>query len=306
MKRRMIALALVLLLACTGYAESGQDSGPVYVENEWNFVEGSLDISGGIPEDAGGMLAAIREAGVLRVGTEPCFPPQEFIDPALSGQAQYVGSDVELARRVAERMGVALEIIPMEFTHVLDAVADGECDLVISALSYIPDRAAKVTMSKGYHFSEGGVGSGLLIRAADAGTITGLESLKGLNIAAQSGSLQEALAAQNISEYREFRRPDAMQSVYDAVSSGLADAAIVDVESTRSYVENNPEKGLALVEGVHFSLEPQFDGDRVAAKKGELQLMYFVNGVIDEILEKGEYRKWYDAYEEYAKRIDAE
>ena len=297
---RIVALIMAAVLACVCLAESGPESGHVYVENEWNFVEGAMDIAEGIPEDAAGVLGAIREAGVLRVGTEPYFPPQEFIDPALRGQDQYVGSDMELARRIAQRMGVALEIIPMEFTHVLDAVAEGECDLVISALAYVPDRASRVTLSKGYHFSEGGVSSGLLIRAADAGAITDLSGLDGLNIAAQSGSLQEALAAQNITGYREFRRPYAMQAVYDAVAGGLADAAVVDVESALAYIETNPEKSLALVEGVQFSLEPQFDGDRVAAKKGELQLMYFVNGVIDEILAAGEYRKWYDEYEAYA------
>lgn len=303
MKRRIAALALAAMLACLCLGEPAQESEPVYMENEWNFVEGSMDISGGIPEDAGGVLGAIREAGVLRVGTDPYFPPQEFIDPAQSGQAQYVGSDMELARRIAQRMGVALEIIPLEFTHILEAVAEGECDLVISALSYIPDRASRATLSKGYHYAEGGISSGLLIRAADAVAITGPDSLKGLDIAAQSGSLQEALAAQNLADYRQFRRPTSMQAVYDAVADGLVSAAVVDVESTRSYIESNPDQGLALVEGVHFSLEPQFDGDRVAARKGELPLMYFVNAVIDEILEKDEYRQWYDAYMTYAKDL---
>ena len=39
------------------------------------------------------------------------------------------------------------------------------------------------------------------------------------------------------------------------------------------------------------------------AKKGELQLIYFVNGVIDEILESGTYEKWIEAAQERADEL---
>jgi len=60
--------------------------------------------------------------------------------------------------------------------------------------------------------------------------------------------------------------------------------------------------GLALVPDVRFKLDEQFDGDRIAAKKEEYQLLYFVNGVIDEVLASGEYMAW---YEEAAERANA-
>lgn len=300
--RRMIA-ALLCLLMLAGAAAEGV---PQYVENEWNFVENEMDVSQGIPEDAEGVLASIKEAGVLRVGTEPYFPPQEFIDPARSGQDCYVGSDMEMARYIAQRMGVALEIIPMEFTHVLDAVADGECDLVISALAYTPERADKVTLSKGYSYTGAEANLGILIRAADAAHIQSVDDLSGKNLVAQSGSLQEALLAQNVTVYREFRRLESVQGVYDAVSSGAADIGAVDIESAEMYIRNNPDCGLALAGNITFTLEPQFDGDRVAAKKGEYQLMYFVNGVIGELLATGRYRQWFNEYEAYAATLEQE
>ena len=73
-----------------------------YVENEWNYVDGSMDISGGIPETANGVLARIRERGVLRVSTELYYAPQEFIDPDQEGQDSYTGADMELARAIKE------------------------------------------------------------------------------------------------------------------------------------------------------------------------------------------------------------
>ena len=105
---------------------------------------------------------------------------------------------------------------------------------------------------------------------------------------------------ENVAYYRQFRRLSSIKAVYEAVESGQADAAAVNLEAAQGYIENNPECGLALVKGVTFVLEPQFDGDRVAARKGELALIYFVNGVIDELLASGQYEAWYAAAEKKA------
>lgn len=302
---RLVALALAALLAVApALSESleADDANAQYIENAWNFVDVSLDVSAGIPVDAAGVLADIREAGVLRVATEPYFPPQEFIDPDLSGQESYVGADMALARLIAQRMGVELQIVPMDFSEVLNAVSDGTCDLTISALSYTPGRAAQVTFSKGYYFAGTRSGSGLMIRAADSGRITGVASLVGRNIAAQSGSLQEAQMYENVFHYREFRRMNSVQALYNALMDGTVDAAMVDTQTGHAYIEGNPRCGLMMVPGVHFTLEEQFEGDRVAARKGEGQLIAFVNGVIDEVLSSGQYMEW---YEEAARRADA-
>ena len=58
-----------------------------------------------------------------------------------------------------------------------------------------------------------------------------------------------------------------------------------------------------LVEGEHFMLEDAFDGDRIAGKKGELQLMYFINGIIDELLASDQYDAWYTMYEQRAAQL---
>ena len=266
----------------------------LYHENQWNFVEDSMDISGGIPADTLGRLAKIRETGKLTVATEPYFAPQEFIDPDFSGQDQYVGADMKLARLIAQRMGVELEIVPLDFTEVLSSISKGTYDLAISGLSYTPGRASSMELSKGYHFSTEGTGVGLIIRREDAEDLKQSTDLFGMDLAAQSGSLQELLVAQNIPNYRKFIRPGSIQEVYDAVSEGRADSAGVDIESARLYIENHPDCGLTLMEGVEFELEEQFQGDRIAGPNDDLELMYFVNGVIDEVLSSGKYEEWFE------------
>ena len=271
-----------------------------YVENEWNYVDGAMDVSGGgIPEDAGGRLARIRASGKLTVATEPYFPPQEFIDETRTGQDRYVGADMEMARMIADRMGVELEIVPLDFTEVLTSVAEGKYDLAISALAFTPGRAATLEMSKGYYFTGEAASSGLLIRGEDAQAICRIEDLAGRDIVAQSGSLQEAMAAENIMTYRQFRRVGSVEDVYEAVMTGEADAGIVDLENARAYIERNPGCGLAIIPDIYFSLQPQYQGDRIAAKKGELELIYYVNGIIDELLESGQYDRWFEEYTQY-------
>ena len=276
----------------------------LYVENNWNFVEESMDISGGIPENAVGRLEKIRQAGVLTVATEPYYAPQEFIDPSLKGQEQYVGADMELARLIARRMGVELEIVPLEFSDVLTDVADGKYDLAVSGLAYTPGRASSMELSKGYHVSDVEIANGLMIRESDRDLIRSTEDLADKDLVVQSLSLQEMLMAQNTPRYRQFRRVSTIQEVYDAVSGGEADAAVVDIENAGTYIQSHPDCGLYIIPGIGFQMDEQFKGDRIAAKKGEIQLMYFVNGVIDEILLDGSYEKWFGEYSDYAARLD--
>ena len=288
--RRLLCLLLCMLLVS---GAAGAASAETYGENAFGFVDAVMDSRNGIPEDAEDRLARIREVGVLRVATEPYFAPQEYIDPSLSGQDQYVGADMELARMIADRMGVTLEIVPMKFTEVLPSLAQGDCDLAISALAYTPGRAAQYTLSLGYHFSEETEGSGLLIRTEDREEIRSLEDLAGRDLAAQRGTLQESLLAEHVTDYRQFRRLVSVREVYLALQRGKADAAMVDRETARSYLDSHPGCGLMLVDGLGFGMAEECRGDRIAARKGETQLVAFVNDIIREVVESGQYERWY-------------
>ncbi len=289
--RRVLLLCLLAVLPALPLLSAGAEK-PVLKENAWNYVEVSLDVSGGIPEDAEGRLALIRQRGVLRVATEPYFPPQEYIDESRSGQEQYQGADMDLARLIAQRMGVELEIIPMDFSDVLLSVVGSKCDLAIAALSYTPARAESVELSKGYHYADDLKGSSLLVREAEKDLFPDMKSLENKILAAQQGTLQESQAADNIQYYLEFRRFSTVDDIYAALQSGEADAAVVETENTRSWLEAHPDSGLCLLPNISFKPSTAEDGHRVAAKKGEIELIAFVNGVIDEVLSSGQYDTW--------------
>ena len=58
-----------------------------------------------------------------------------------------------------------------------------------------------------------------------------------------------------------------------------------------------------MVQDYKFELGEEYDGMRVGAKKGETDLIDYVNTCIDELLESGQYSQWYDEYTEYAKKL---
>ena len=304
LKRFFIINLIGLLLAIGTTTELfAQESTEQYVRNEWNFIDRSMDISHGIPEDAAGVLGRIRDRRTLRIATEPYFPPQEFIDPTKVGSKRFVGSDIDLAQLIADRMGVTLEIVPMEFSEVLSSLDENTCDLAISALSFVPSRAAAYEMSKGYYFSENNSGNGILIRSEDQDKFHSIEDFSDKVIAAQRGSLQESLMAENFPGYKEFIRFKSTQEVYSALEDGKIDAAMVDIETAENYIEKEAGIQLMLLPDFQFLLEEYYQGDRIAAKKGQLQLIYFVNAVIDEVLESGQYMEWYKEAEDLAQSL---
>ena len=111
MKKAMaILLAAVLALACT--ACGGSKNG-----------------------ETKDRLAQIKEKGYIELCTEPYFAPHEYVDPNKSGEDQYQGMDIEVARYIADKLGVVLKITALDFTAVLAGVADGKYDFAISAIA---------------------------------------------------------------------------------------------------------------------------------------------------------------------------
>ena len=116
----------------------------------------------------GDLLDKIQERGELIVGTSPDFPPNEFIDSTKTGQAQYVGSDIELAKYIAKKMGVKLTIKAASFDTVLANLQTEEIDLAITGLAYTPARAQQMEMSIGYNMTEDTGGQAVIIAKKDA------------------------------------------------------------------------------------------------------------------------------------------
>ena len=247
-------------------------------------------------------LAQIKEKGVITVATEPYFAPYEFIDPSRPADDQIVGVDVELAKYIADKIGVKLELVPLEFTAVQAGVAEGKYDLALSALAYSPTRAEAMNLTNVYRASD--TGYGFLCRAEDKDKYTSIESLENAVVITQSGSVQEGLYKENVKKCKEFKLVSSMTDGYLAVSEGKADVCITAIASGDLYSEANP--GLATT-SFRFSIDPNMNGVVGAAPpEGTDSLVEIVNQCIKELVDKGQIEAWETEYKAYAAKLGIE
>ncbi len=245
-------------------------------------------------------LEQIKEKGYIEFCTEPYWAPNEFIDPTKTGDEQYVGTDIELAKLIAEKIGVDLKINPLDFSAVLIGTADGKCDMAISAIAWSPTREMAMRLSNGYSFDET-VGYGFLVREEDVDKYTSIEDLANATVITQSGSVQEAIYNQYCGNAKNFKLVANMTDGYLAVAENKADVCITAIGSAELYAEANG--GLAVPD-FKFDTDPQMSATVVATPlDGTDALMDVINEVIADVVENDKYQEWEDYYKEYAKGL---
>jgi len=100
------------------------------------------------PEDPplASQLARVTARGRLRVGYVVDALPYAFVN----ARGDLVGFDIELAHRLAQDLGLSLELVPVEFTAIAQHLAAADCDLVMSGIALTPRRAAAMAFSRPY------------------------------------------------------------------------------------------------------------------------------------------------------------
>ena len=250
-------------------------------------------------------LAKIKEVGVLTVCTEPYFAPLEFIDPSLPGDEQFVGIDMDFAKYIADKIGVKLQIVPLEFSAVLAGIAEGKYDLAISALSWSKTRAETMNLSIGYYTSDENDEFGFFCRTEDIDKYVDIESLKDAVVITQSGSVQEGYYDEFVKECKEFKRTSSMVDSYLAVAEGKADVCICSISAAKLWGEANGN--VATVTSYRFPFDEAKGGTRVAACLEDTDsLMAVVNECIEELTAENKFKEWNDTYTEYAKSLGIE
>ena len=269
-KMKLTALMLSLVLLVTLFAGCGSQSSAA----SETPAEAASD---------GPVLSKIKAAGKLVVGTEAQYAPYEFKDL----DANFVGCDMFLAQKIADALGVKLEIVDMSFDGIIPAVQAGQVDLGIAAFTNTPERAEVIDFSALYETSM----QYLVVAADKVDTYTSKESLAGLKVGAQKGTIQSQLITSALPDSQLFEL-DKYPELALEVSNGNIAGLVVDSAVGDSIVANS--NGALAVAHFEFSAEEASFGKSVVIAKGNEDLVAAVDAVIAGVLADGSYQAAYD------------
>ena len=231
-----------------------------------------------------GALAAIRERGVLRVGTAGDYQPMSFLDPETG---TYVGFDAELAEDLAASLGVGIEYVPTSWPTLMEDTLAGSFDLAICGITITDARKEQALMSDGYL----GNGKTVLCRAEDAGIYTSLEAINRpeVRVMENPGGLNEKFARENLPDATLIIH-EVNQEIPGLVAAGEADVMITEILEAGYYTRLDDRLAAPLIH------EPFNHGELgVLLPPGSEDLLEYVNrflaaekesGRIDELAEK--------------------
>lgn len=246
-------------------------------------------------------LEKIKADGVLTVALSPDFSPMEFVDASKSGQDQYVGFDVSLAKYIAEYIGVDLSIEAMNFDACQTAVYTASVPMAISGFSWTEERAENYNISDYYYAGDNETEQVLLIRSADADKYKAAEDFAGLDVGAQNASLQMQLVTEQLTDANPITIGDIGTGVLE-LQNGNIEALAVAKGNAEMIISSNPDLVICSWE---FDVKAEYEANVVLVTKGEDELLAVVNEALAKAYADGLYGEWYDAAVELAKSENA-
>ncbi len=137
--------------------------------------------------------ANIENTKVIRVGTDPTWPPYQLID---NQTGQIVGFEVDLANACAQKLGFTIQWNSVAFDNIILSVQQGQLDMGVSGFSVTPERLDQVSFTLPHSTTEGQIV--MLQSIMDAKHITAnsihtLADLKdlGITVGVQSGNVEQ-------------------------------------------------------------------------------------------------------------------
>ncbi|WEV61106.1 transporter substrate-binding domain-containing protein [Streptococcaceae bacterium ESL0729] len=246
----LVALSVVSLAACGGKSSSSKDDS----------------------------LQKVKDKGELVVALSPDYAPFEF-QMIKDGKNVVVGSDIDLANKIAEKIGVKVKISTMDFSNVLASVANGSADLAISGLTATDERKKTFDFSDEYYQTK----NVLVVNKDKAGKYKSISDLKGAKIAAQKGSIQEGIVTDTFKDSTLISLPTATNMINE-LKNNTVDAVALDGLVAESYVESNDD--IEIDKDVTFPADTE-GSNAIAIKKGNESLKAEVNAVIAELKKEG-------------------
>lgn len=221
----------------------------------------------------------------LVMATEATFPPYEYAE----GDG-FAGIDIEIAQKIAEKLGMELEVKNVDFGTIIGGVQSGKYDMGMAGLTVNEERLKNVNFTDSY-----ATGVQVVIVKEDS-AIKSIDDLKGdgsMKFGVQQDTTGDIYASNTVEKggygeenvVRYKTGPDAVA----ALKSGKVDAVIIDNEPAKSYVSVN--EGLTILDG-----EWVVENYAIAIAKENTDLLEKVNTALKELTDDGTVKSIIDKY----------
>ena len=289
-KKLIAAILLVAMMLSFAGCGTKKSSAYDYLLEDFKDLELAK-----VTTKAEGVLAEVKKNGKLVIATSPDYPPAEWI----TEDGTVYGSEMMLAKYIADCLGVELVIETMDFNSTMLAADTGKTNIAISGYGWKADREESYELSHGYIGDPDNEGYHTLICiAGEEDKYKSLEDFVGAHIIAQASSLQQMYVEDQIlaldpSGNTELELVAQLDQAILSLASGKCDALALDSTTAKKYVAESGGK-FALT-GIKFDLTMYgvHEGNVILAKKGETAMINAINEIIDFVMEKGYYEDFY-------------
>ena len=243
------------------------------------IIAGTLQALAVTAGHAGANLDQIKQAGVIKVGTEGTYAPFTYHNE----QGALVGFDVEIAKAIADKLGVKVEYLEGKWDGLIAGLDANRYDAVINQVGITAERQKKYDFSDPYIASKA-----VLIVRGDNQDIKGFADLKGKksaqSLTSNFGKLAERSGA-------ELVGTDGFDQSIQLVLNGRADGTINDSLSFLDFKKHKPDANVKIA-----AQEENADYSGVIICKGEPELLDAINKALAAIKSDGTYQKIADKY----------
>lgn len=276
MKKRVIAMVMAAMMAGSLIA-CGSSTSDTSTGAETTTAASGAETT---VADAGGENT--NEAGtadnVLVMATNAEFPPYEYHD-----SGDIVGIDVDVAKAIAEKLGMTLEIEDIAFDSIIPELQSGKAHLGIAGMTVDEDRLKNVDFTDPYTTA-----SQVIIVKEDS-DITKSDDLAGKYIGVQLGTTGDIYASDYEEQGATIERYNKGFEAVQAMLQGKIDAVVIDEEPAKVFVSQN--EGIKILDEA-LTVEEY----AIAVKKGNTELLEKVNKALNELKESGELQAIIDKY----------
>ena len=280
----LLAMTMVFGMAACGSSDTQEPAAENNASNAENAGTDTAEETTGT-ETAGdeatdaesaGTLTTVTD-GVLTMSTNAAFPPYEMTDD----NGNVIGIDADIAAAIAEKLGLELEILDMDFDAALLAVQQGKSDMVMAGVTVNEDRLAVMDFSETY-------ANGVQVIITQEGSDVTIDNLGEKMIGTQRGTTGNIYCTDDYGEEHVIAYDNGITAV-QALVNGQIDCVVIDKAPAESFVTANP--GLTILDTEYVT-----EDYAIGFAKGNTALVDAVNGALNDLIEDGTVQSIVDTY----------